>query len=90
MDIELFLTGHRLLAKMHVLASVAVTETRNTLYRVKSIIRDVLIRVDPVELDQTLQKWNEKYGSTDESLGLVLSISLNFCSLNAFSGNQVS
>ncbi len=36
----------------------------------ESIIRDVLIRVDPVELDQALQKWNEEYGSTDESLAI--------------------
>jgi len=45
---------------------------RNKKYIVpsESIIRDVLIRVDPVELDQALQKWNEKYGSTDESLAI--------------------
>ena len=36
----------------------------------ESIIRDVLIRVDPVELDQTLQKWNEQYCSADESLAI--------------------
>lgn len=36
----------------------------------ESIIRDVLVRVDPVELDQALQKWNEQYGSVDESLAI--------------------
>ena len=36
----------------------------------ESIIRDVLIRVNPVELDQALQRWNEKYGSVDESLAI--------------------
>jgi len=36
----------------------------------ESIIRDVLIRVDPVELDQALQRWNEQYGSVDESLAI--------------------
>ena len=36
----------------------------------ESIIRDVLIRVDPVELDQALQRWNDHYGSADESLAI--------------------
>lgn len=36
----------------------------------ESIIRDVLIRVDPVELDQALQCWNAHYGSVDESLAI--------------------
>ena len=36
----------------------------------ESIIRDVLIRIDPVELDRGLQRWNEEYGSTDESLAI--------------------
>jgi len=45
---------------------------RNKKYIVpsESIIRDVLIRVDPVELDQALQEWNEQYGSVDESLAI--------------------
>lgn len=45
---------------------------RNKKYIVpsESTIRDVLIRVDPVELDQALQRWNEEYGSTDESLAI--------------------
>jgi len=46
-------------------------------YRNKKIIvhsegtvRNVLIRVDPKELDLALQKWNEEYGSVDESLAI--------------------
>jgi hypothetical protein len=34
------------------------------------IIRDVLIRVDPVHLDRALQRWNEAYGGHDESLAI--------------------
>lgn len=33
-------------------------------------IRDLLIRVEPVELDIALQKWNEKYGAIDQSLAI--------------------
>ncbi len=36
----------------------------------KSTIRDVLIRVDPVDLDRALQRWNETYAQGDESLSL--------------------
>lgn len=36
----------------------------------ESILRDVLIRVDPVELDQALQLWNAQYGTRDESLAI--------------------
>jgi len=35
-----------------------------------SIIRDVLIRVDPVHLDRALQRWNLAYGQQDESLAI--------------------
>ena len=35
-----------------------------------SIIRDVLIRVDPVHLDHALQRWNQVYGQQDESLAI--------------------
>ena len=35
-----------------------------------SIIRDVLIRVDPVHLDQALQRWNQVHGQEDESLAI--------------------
>jgi len=34
------------------------------------VIRDVLIRVDPVELDGALQRWNAVYGEADESLAI--------------------
>lgn len=36
----------------------------------ESIIRDVLIRVDPAELDQALQRWNEACGVRDQSLAI--------------------
>jgi hypothetical protein len=36
----------------------------------ESIIRDVLIRVDPAHLDQALNRWNETYGRHDESLAI--------------------
>jgi len=35
-----------------------------------SIIRDVLIRVDPTHLDRALQRWNEVYAGDDESLAI--------------------
>ena len=35
-----------------------------------SIIRDVLIRVDPVHLDRALQRWNQTYAQHDESLAI--------------------
>ena len=35
-----------------------------------SIIRDVLIRVDPVHLDRALQRWNQAYAQHDESLAI--------------------
>lgn len=34
------------------------------------VIRNVLIRVDPVALDRALQRWNETYGEEDESLAI--------------------
>lgn len=36
----------------------------------ESIIRDVLIRVDPVQLDRALQRWNQAYGQADTSLAI--------------------
>ena len=36
----------------------------------ESIIRDVLVRVDPVSLDQAFQHWNEVYGQADSSLAI--------------------
>ena len=45
---------------------------RNRTYLVpsESIIRDVLLRVDPHELDHALQGWNAHYGAVDESLAI--------------------
>jgi hypothetical protein len=36
----------------------------------ESIIRNVLIRVDPVHLDRALQHWNETYAQEDETLAI--------------------
>jgi hypothetical protein len=36
----------------------------------ESIIRDVLIRVDPHALDCALQQWNGAFGQTDETLAI--------------------
>lgn len=35
-----------------------------------SIIRDVLIRVDPAQLDRALQRWNAIHGATDDALAI--------------------
>jgi hypothetical protein len=45
---------------------------RNQRYLVPSmsIIRDVLIRVDPIHLDCALQRWNQVHGQTDDSLAI--------------------
>jgi len=36
----------------------------------ESVIRNILIRVDPVNLDDALQHWNERYTIADESLAI--------------------
>jgi hypothetical protein len=36
----------------------------------ESIIRDVLIRIDPAHLDRALRSWNEAYGKQDQSLAI--------------------
>ena len=36
----------------------------------ESIIRDVLVRVTPADLDRALQRWNELYGAGDASLAI--------------------
>lgn len=36
----------------------------------QSIIRDVLIRVDPGQLDRALQRWNEAHGAGDQALAI--------------------
>ena len=45
---------------------------RNGRYKVPSrtLIRDVLTRVDPVWLDRALQGWNAQYAATDEGLAI--------------------
>lgn len=45
---------------------------RNGRYEVPSrtVIRNALIGVDPVQLDQALNAWNAQYGSLDESLAI--------------------
>ncbi len=34
------------------------------------VIRDVLVRVDPVALERALQCWNETHGEADDSLAI--------------------
>jgi hypothetical protein len=36
----------------------------------ESIIRDVLVRVDPAKLDKALQQWNAAFGKDDQSLAI--------------------
>jgi uncharacterized protein DUF4338/DDE family transposase len=36
----------------------------------ESIIRDVMIRVDPMHLDRSLQRWNQAYGQQDSTLAI--------------------
>ena len=36
----------------------------------ESIIRDVLIRVDPEALDRALQRWNAQHGHVDQTLAI--------------------
>lgn len=36
----------------------------------ESVIRDVLTRVDPADLDQALQRWNEVHGAQDQTLAI--------------------
>ncbi len=45
---------------------------RNGRYEVPSrtVIRDVLIRVNPAQLDHALQRWNVQYGADDEGLAI--------------------
>ncbi len=35
-----------------------------------SMIRNLLVRVNPDDLDKALQEWNKAYGATDESLAI--------------------
>ena len=52
----------------------------------ESTIRNVLIRVDPMELDLALQQWNAQYGAIDESLAIDGKIMCNAIDKN---GRQV-
>jgi hypothetical protein len=36
----------------------------------ESIIRDVLVRVDPASLDRALNRWNESYGNNDTTMAI--------------------
>lgn len=45
-------------------------ENRQRLIPSESIIRDVLVRVDPEALDRALQRWNADYGQADRSLAI--------------------
>ena len=36
----------------------------------ESTIRNILIRINPAELDRALQQWNAQYGAVDESLAI--------------------
>ena len=45
-------------------------ENRQRLVPSESVIRDVLIRVDPDALDRALQRWNVDYGQTDDTLAI--------------------
>lgn len=45
-------------------------ENRRYIVPSLSIIRDVLIRVDPAHLDRALQRWNQLYEQQDESLAI--------------------
>ena len=45
-------------------------ENRRYMVPSLSIIRDVLIRVDPIHLDRALKRWNQVYGQNDETLAI--------------------
>ena len=36
----------------------------------ESIVRNVLVRVDPAQLDRALQRWNDAHGADDEVLAI--------------------
>lgn len=45
-------------------------ENRKRLVPSESVIRDVLVRIDPDELNQALQRWRADYGQDDQSLAV--------------------
>ena len=44
----------------------------------ESIIRNVLIRVDPEQLDLALQQWHKAHGQEDESLAIAAILIMEF------------
>ena len=36
----------------------------------ESIIRDAMIRVEPIDLDRSVQRWNQAYGQQDSTLAI--------------------
>ncbi len=65
-----FPSGYNRLATRR--AAVSGAENREGRYEVPSrtVIRNVLIGVDPEQLDQALNAWNAQYGGMDESLAI--------------------
>lgn len=45
-------------------------ENRRPVVPSEYVIRDLLIRIDPADLDRTLQRWNEIHGEEDETLAI--------------------
>ncbi|MHB8348548.1 MAG: Druantia anti-phage system protein DruA, partial [Acidiferrobacterales bacterium] len=45
-------------------------EQRRCVVPSESVIRDVLVRVDPAALDRALQQWNAAFGQKDQSLAI--------------------
>ena len=45
-------------------------DKKNYIIPSEFVIRDLLVRVDPVHLDKAFQRWNEVYGKEDESLAI--------------------
>ena len=45
-------------------------QNRERIVPSEGTIRDILIRVEPVELDMAFQQWNEEYGAIDQSLAI--------------------
>jgi hypothetical protein len=45
-------------------------ENRQRIVPSESVIRDLLIRVDPDALDRAFQRWNADYGQTDQRLAI--------------------
>ena len=63
-------TGHKVSAPKPRERFAAGGWTERYLVPSESIIRDVLIRVAPADLDRALQRWNQTYGQHDETLAI--------------------